>query len=106
MQNMQVHQLCFALWKDGYYYPAIISEVLPNHAKVALLDGSSGITSKDHVVELAEAFETMEFEGKFRNWWFFYKGKITSHNPMIMHYYDGDVEQIELRQLRGIRRGN
>jgi len=35
--NLQSNQLCFAYWSDGYYYPAVIGEVLPSHVKVAFL---------------------------------------------------------------------
>jgi len=99
--DVEENQLCFAKWWDGYYYPAVAGMASHDRMRVAFLDGSSGHARKEDIFDLQEAFKIMEFQGKWRNGWFFYKGTITSHNPMIMNYNDGDIEQIELRQLRG-----
>ncbi|MCL2286055.1 MAG: hypothetical protein FWC32_06765 [Firmicutes bacterium] len=98
------NHLCFARWRDGYYYPGIISEILPNHVRVAFLldDEGSGLVSKEDIVQLQEAFNTMDFQGKYEYGWRFYNGVLTNHQPLIMRYDDGDVEQLDLRQLRGI----
>jgi len=94
----------FARWRDGYYYPAVVDVVLGNELKVSYLDGYTGQVSVEHVVEMQEAFETMQFQGNWKSGGFFFKGTIASFLPaMIMHYNDGDVEQIELHQLRGVR---
>ena len=60
MQNIQIHQLYFVRWSDGYYYPAVVEEVLLHDVRVAFLDGDSGQASKEHVVGLQEAFKTTE----------------------------------------------
>ncbi|MCL2396721.1 MAG: hypothetical protein FWC93_01510 [Defluviitaleaceae bacterium] len=103
MQNIQINQLCFAQWSDKYYYPAVVSAVLHDHVKVVFLDGHCGIAPVEHVVGLEEAFKTMEMQGKWQNGWLFYKGALASPQTMVMHYDDGDIEQVELRQLRGVR---
>ena len=94
-------QTVFARWKDGYYYPAIVDEVLGSEIKVSYLDGYTGQVSREHVVELQEAFQTMKFQGNWKNGGLFFKGTLSSQLPMIMNYDDGDVEQIALVQLRG-----
>jgi len=94
-------QTVFARWSDGYYYPATVDEVLGDHIKASFLDGDTGLVAKEHVVELQEAFETMHFQGNWQYEGFFFKGVLSSQLPMIMNYNDGDVEQIELGQLRG-----
>jgi len=102
--EIQFNQLCFARWTDGKYYPAVIGDILPNHVKVAYLDvGNTGMVSREHIVELEEAFETMIFQGNWKGWGY-YNGVLSSVEPLIMDYDDGDVEQVHLRQLRGIRR--
>ena len=103
MSSIQINQLCFALWSDGRYYPAVVSEVYHDRVKVAFLDGSSGEASKEHIVDLQEAFKTMDFQGRWQHGLFWYKGTLSTHRPMVMNYDDGSVEQIELRQLRGTR---
>ena len=98
---ISVGQMVFARWGNSYYYPALVAEVHDNQIKAAYLDGSVGMVSKEHVLELQEAFETLEFQGNWRHGGFFFKGRIASRDPLIIHYNDGDTEQIELRQLRG-----
>jgi len=34
-------------------------------------------------------------------WVFFYDGFLSSHQPLVMNYNDGWVEQLDLKQLRG-----
>jgi len=101
-------QTVFARWKNSYYYSAVVEQVLGDHYKVTCLaDGVSATVTKEDIVELNEAFETMNFQGNWQHGGFYYKGVITSHLPvMVMHYNDGDVEQITLSQLRGSRPGD
>lgn len=106
MSVIQTGQTCFALWRDKYYYPAVIEDVLLHRVKVAFLDGHKGEVREEDIVDLQEAFKTMRFQGRWKNGLVFYKGTITSHNPMVMKYDDGYVEQIELKQLRGRRSDN
>ena len=94
-------QTVFARWRNGYYYPAIADAVLEDHIQAAFLDGYRAQVSKEHVLELEEAYKTLDFQGNWKHGGLFFKGVIASHDPMIMHYKDGDVEQIELSQLRG-----
>ena len=104
MENL-LGQTVFARWKDGYYYPAMVDDVLKNIVKVSFLDGSFGIASSEYIVELQEAFQKMQLEGNWKNHGVFYKGRLNHHEPMTMYYNDGDVEQLELKQLRGVRPG-
>ncbi|MCL2842111.1 MAG: SHOCT domain-containing protein [Oscillospiraceae bacterium] len=98
-------QTVFARYKDGYYYPAVVDEVLGEHINASFLDGDTGVIAKEDIMELQEGFETLHFQGNWQHGGIFYKGKLASHLPMVMHYNDGDVEQIELVQLRGKRPG-
>jgi len=43
----------------------------------------------------------MRFQGNWKYKKLFYRGVISSYQPMIMNYDDGDVEKIQLDQLRG-----
>ena len=98
----ELYQVCFASWTDGHYYPGVVVEVLPGHAKVAFLDNDTGFVPNENIVGLDEAFETMEFQSKWQNGLFYYKGVLSSHRPLIMHYNDGAIEKIDLKQLRGV----
>jgi len=100
-------QTVFARWKNSYYYPAVVDQVLGDRYKVTYLaDGVSTVVTKEDIVELNEAFETMRFQGNWQHCGIYYKGVIASHLPvMVMHYSDGDVEQITLNQLRASRPG-
>jgi len=98
-------QTVFAYWKDGYYYPAIVNEILEqNIIEVAFLDGILGLVSSEQIVELQEAFQIMQLQGNFKNNGVFYKGRLKQES-MTMYYNDGDIEQVELKQLRGARPG-
>ncbi|MCL2367677.1 MAG: hypothetical protein FWC72_01665 [Oscillospiraceae bacterium] len=95
-------QTIFARWKNSYYYPAVVDEVLDNQIKVTYLDGDKGTVAREHILELQEAFETLNFQGNWKHGGIFFKGALASHQPpLVMHYNDGDVEQVELVQLRG-----
>jgi len=61
--NVIAGQMVFARWKDGYYYPAIVDEASEQDAKVSYLDGDQGRASREHVVELEEALQTMQLQG-------------------------------------------
>ena len=99
--DVESNQLVFALWDNKYYYPAVTGEIFHNKISVVFLDGASGMVAPDEVVELNEALVTMELQGKWRRGMFWYKGTLTSRQPLIMHYDDGDVEHLHLIQLRG-----
>ena len=101
LHTVSVGQTVFARWRNSYYYPAVVAEVLKDHIKAHYLDGDVGIVPNKHVMSLQEGFDTLNFQGNWRNLGLFYKGVIAEYDPMIMNYNDGDVEQIELRQLRG-----
>ena len=95
-------QTVFARWKNSYYYPAVVDEVLDSQIKVTYLDGYKGTVAREHVMELQEAFETLQLQGNWKKGGIFFKGALASHQPpLIMNYNDGDVEQVELVQLRG-----
>jgi len=94
-------QTVFARWRNGYYYPAVVDEVLGNDIQVSYLDGDTGPVAKEHVMELQEAFEVLNLQGNWKHGGFFFKGEIASQEPLTMHYNDGGIEQIELVQLRG-----
>jgi len=99
-------QTVFARWSDGYYYPAVADEISEHGVKVSFLDGGSCFVSNEQIVELCEAFRTMQIQGNWQNQGLFYNGRLdNSQDPMVMYYNDGDVEAVELSQLRGARPG-
>jgi len=94
----------FAYWNDGngYYYSATVNEVFDNDVDVTfLLDGVKNIVPIEQVVDLQKALNTMRFEGNWKRLGVFYEGKLSSHQPIIMNYNDGFVEEVQLKQLRG-----
>ena len=95
----------FARWKDGYYYPGVVDKVMEYAVKISFLDGDVGFVPNGHIVELQEAFQTMQLQGNFKNEGIFFKGVLESQETMTMYYNDGDIEQIELKQLRGAKLG-
>lgn len=101
MTKFQPHQPVFAKKeKSEYYYPAKTWEIFDDTANVAFLDGKTEKLSKQHILHQDEAFKILQFEGKWKNRRFFYKGVLNSEE-MRMDYNDGDVEYVELSQLRG-----
>jgi len=104
MSNL-IGQTVFARWKDGYYYPAIVDDIMVNVVKVTFLeDGITGTAVREHVVDLQEAFQKMQMQGNWGNEGLYYKGRL-NEEAMEMYYNDGDVERLELKQLRGARPG-
>lgn len=104
--ELRLGQTIFARWEsNGFYYPAIISEIFDNYIRAAYLDGDSGTVLKEHVLSLQEGYKILNFQGNWKYGGIFYKGIIASQQPLIMNYNDGDVEIIELAQLRGARPG-
>jgi len=101
-EDIQVHQLYFANWKStGHYYPVVILEDLGEQVKVNFLDGHLDVVPRGHIVEIEEVLDNMELQGKWRDGLVYYKGVLVSREPMVMHYNDGDVEQVRINQLRG-----
>jgi len=100
VQDTQAHQLYFAHWSRGYYYLAVIDEDLENYVRVTFFDGYKRILPKEQVIELQEAFNTMTFQGNWQEGLFWYNGVLSSLQPLIMAYNDGDVEHVSLSQLR------
>ena len=100
-QSDFTEQVVFARWDKRYYYPGIIVETMPEHARVNFLDGDSSTVLNEHIISKDEAFKILDFQGNYNYWGLYYKGVISSYQPLIMSYNDGDVEQIELKQLRG-----
>jgi len=102
-EDIRPNQLCFAPWHDGYYYPAVISDVNPHEVTVVYLDGDTGHVQHDFILGVNEALDGLRFECNY-GWMGFYAGVITSREPIIFHYDDGTIEQTDLRKLRGVRR--
>jgi len=98
--DIQIHQLCFAPWLDGYYYPAVVEDILQDHVRVAFLDSDKRTVPKEQVVGLQEAFNTMTFQGNWRDGYCYFGGFLTNHQPLVMVYNDGEVEHVNLYQLR------
>jgi len=102
-------KVIFARWEhDGYYYPALLADnqFAPEiEVRVAFLDGDVGTVLSHQVVEQDRAFEVMAFEGNWKNYAAYYKGVITSRNPLIINYDDGVAEHITIKQLRGAMPG-
>ena len=103
---ISIGQTVFARWKDGYYYPAAVEEISEcGLVHVSYLDGDTGTMFQGQIVDLEETFETMQLQGNWENHGVFYKGRLSTQEPMTMYYNDGDVEQVDLLQLRGARPG-
>jgi hypothetical protein len=99
--QMQIGQKVFALWEDdGYYYPALIDEVFKDCYKVSYLDGEEDTVPKQCVVQLQEALKTMSLECNLNKSGVFYGCVLSNHQPLTVTYDDGEVEQIEISQLR------
>jgi len=47
----------------------------------------------------------MQLQGNWENHGLFYSGRLNTQEPMTMHYNDGDIEQLALKQIRGARPG-
>ena len=56
---------------------------------------------KTEILEFEDALNILQLEGNWKHFGLFYKGRISNLNPLVMSYNDGDIEQIELSQLRG-----
>lgn len=102
--------IIFARWEpDGFYYPGRLSEKMDDFAQsatVLFLDGHGAVVERRHIIfSLDEALSTLAMQGNWRHGGVFFKGRVTGSSPMVMHYDDGDVEQVELKQLRGVRPG-
>ena len=91
----------FARWRNGYYYPAVIDSHEGDKVQVSYLDGSRGKVASNHILELATALKTLKLQGNWKFAGLFYKGELASIDPLVMNYYDGDVETLRLVQLRG-----
>ena len=102
----QKKQMMFTKWEEnGYYYPALVNPLPDGNMKADFLNGNTSVISTDQMVSIEEAYETFQFQGKWKNGGIFYSGKLISHEPLTMVYDDGDYEVITLHQLRGIRPG-
>jgi len=97
----------FARRTDGYFYPGILGEreQFGDNTQINFLDGQIAMVPEHDILELNQAFSTLHMEGNWKHGGIFFKGRIASQNPMVMHYNDGDVEIIQLRQLRGAKPG-
>ena len=99
-EDLAPNQLCFARHWTGYYYPAIIWNVFAEDVKLSFLFGHSRMVSKEYVMSLPTAFETMEFQSNWGGWFPYRKGRLTSHQPLIMKIKYGAIEEVELKSLR------
>jgi len=98
----------FARWTDdGYFYPGILGEreQFGDHTQINFLDGRSAMVLEHDILEINHAFSILQMEGNWKLGGLFFKGQVASRSPMVMHYNDGDVEMIQLRQLRGAKPG-
>ena len=100
--KLKINELCFAPFMDGYYYPAVISDILPKPGivKVVFLDTWTGKAQPDKILSLSEGFESLDFQCRF-GWLGFYKGVIANLEPIIFHFDDGEVSHASLSDLRG-----
>ena len=85
------------------YYPAVIVEDTGDCITVKFPDGSEDEVSKDNIIELAEAFLTMEFEADREKRGEYYDCAIINYKDGLTVQYDIDeeTEKISLVQLRG-----
>jgi len=100
-------EIIFARWEhDGYYYPAKIGQSHERHVQVLFLDGDTATVQKEDIIPLEQVLSTFALEANWKNHGGFFRGKIEGRDPLVMKYDDGDVEIIELRQLRGANPNN
>jgi len=99
-QEKNTTQLVFARWRGGYFYPAVILDQFDNIVRVNYLDGHDGNVPRDHVMSIEDGLNSLEFQGDWKYFGWYYKGKLNKEN-MTMYYNDGDVELVEIKQLRG-----
>ncbi|MCL2354048.1 MAG: hypothetical protein FWC69_05400 [Defluviitaleaceae bacterium] len=103
---MQSYQVVFAKWSDGYYYPGTIWEVFSDSARVDFFDGDSEKIALDHIISLEEGFDILELQANYKHKGMFFKVKLKSREPLRVKYYmDGEMETVELVQLRGLKEG-
>jgi len=91
----------FARWSDGFFYPGVVGEWVNGQRRIAFLDGDTGLAAEHDILPLEGALNRLELQGNWKNGGIWFRGSLGSHNPLIMNYNDGDVEQIQLSQLRG-----
>ena len=95
----------FARWApDGYYYPGVVDSIEENQVNIIFLDGDEAAVPVAHIIELETALNRLALEGNWQYGGLFYPGNLSNRVPMIMNYDDGDVEQVQLAQLRGTGR--
>jgi len=99
VQNGNLSQMVFARWRSGYFYPAVIISEFENIARVNYLDGHHGAVPREHIISIEEGLDTLDLQGDWRGWGY-YKGRLNKET-MTMYYNDGDVEHVEISQLRG-----
>ena len=100
-----IGQTVFARWNDGYYYPGRVDSVGDYEVKISFFDGDNGTAKHKHVMPLEQGMRELSLQGNWLNRGIFFRGSVSGESPMIMHYADGDVEEIQLAQLRGARPG-
>ena len=116
--STEIAQTVFAKWHDGYYYPAVINRKIDDDLFVAYLDGSKGVVTHDKTMSIDQGLKTLKMQGRWDHGSIFYKGRIitepmdNAHNHhgstptfLTMYYNDGDVEVVDLSQLRGEKEG-
>ena len=91
----------FARWTDGFFYPGVAGEWHGEHRKIMFLDSDVGLAAEHDILPLEDALARLELQGRWKNGGMWFRGSLGSRNPLVMHYNDGDVEHIQLRQLRG-----
>jgi hypothetical protein len=96
----------FARWKDGYFYPGIVSTISDDKYLISYLNGSKDYVPKNQIVGIEESLITMQLQGNWEYGGWFYKGVISNSDPLTMHYNDGDIEKIDWRQIRGAKVGD
>jgi len=95
-------QTVFVLSVDGCYYPAIIDEVDGKNIKITLFNGNTVDGEAEWMMSIDEAFKNLDFITNEKNPEISLIGEIVSSQPLILSYYDGGHEQVELEQLIGI----
>ena len=95
----------FARWRDGFFYPGVAGEWVNGQRMIAFLDGDTGLAAQHDILPLEDALARLELQGNWQHLGMFFRGSLGSRSPLVMHYNDGDVEQIQLRQLRGAMPG-
>ncbi|MCL2407752.1 MAG: hypothetical protein FWC95_07470 [Defluviitaleaceae bacterium] len=103
--RIEVNSLCFAKWRNGYYYPGVVRRITSTEVTIDFLDGSMDRADSSELISLRDGLANLALQGNWKQGFFWYKGRlgetVSPREAMTFYYDDGDIEEIALKQLRG-----